>query len=215
MRPERADSPVSSRGGKQYTRGERGQSEEDNGVGFYPPMHPGRGTDPLLPISYRRTALPSVTKAAMGAFLVAAALDVVASLAQLEPWAVHAFRGATLLLVVGVGLASYAAVRGRTENARHLLMLTVTLAAAVDLGLRASSVWSTDHPDGVVLVLSIAIANLVALGAMFEGALIDEPKVVHSRSHAAAARPREKRLVLLRADELWARWQIDVTHRTN
>jgi uncharacterized membrane protein len=172
----------------------------------------------MLQISSRRRVRPSVTEAAVGAFLGAVALDVIATVAQFESWAVHAFRAATLLFAVGVVLATYAAVRGRCENARQLPMLCVTLAAAVDLGLRASSMWSASHPDATVLVLSIAIANLIALAAVFDGTVADERTVVHMRPRAAAAGAvasrREKRLVLPRP-ELWARWQIDVTHRTN
>jgi len=168
----------------------------------------------MLQISSRRTARPNASEAAVGAFLAAVALDVVAIVAQYEPWAVHAFRGATLLFVVGVALATFAAVRGRPENARQLPMLSVTLAAAFDIGLRASSMWSASHPDGRILLLSIAIANLIALAAVFDAALVDERRIVQVRARAVAARGREDRLVLPRA-ELWARWQMDVMHRTN
>jgi hypothetical protein len=155
-----------------------------------------------------------MTGAATVALLGAVALDVVATVAKFETWAVFAFRGATLLFGLGIVLAISAAVLGSTERARQLPMLTVTLAAAVDLGLRASTMWSASHPDGLVLLLSIAIANLVALGAVFDG-LVDDQDVWSRRSRAAAAHRRETRLVLPRADELWARWQVDMTHRTN
>jgi hypothetical protein len=158
-----------------------------------------------------RTRQLTVTGAAAGALLCAAAFDVVATVAKYERWAMLAFRGATLLLGIGIVLAISAAVLRSTPNARELPMLTVTLAAAVDLGLRASTMWSASHPDGTVLVLSIAIANLVALAAVFDG-LVDDQDVLHRRSCAAAA---HRRLVLPRADDLWARWQIDITQRTN
>ena len=160
-----------------------------------------------------RTARLNVTSAATCALLAAVALDVVATVAKFESWAVFAFRGATLLFGLGIVLAIAAAVMRSTESARQLPMLTVTLAAVVDLGLRASTMWSASHPDGLVLLLSIAIANLVALGAVFDGLVDDQD--VWSRRSRAAAHLREKRLVLPRADELWARWQVDMTHRTN
>jgi hypothetical protein len=170
---------------------------------------PLRGTDPAA-----RTRRLTVTGAAAGALLCAAALDVVATVAKFESWAMLAFRGATLLFGVGIVLAISAAVLHSTQKARQLSMLTVTLAAAVDVGLRSSTMWSASHPDGMVLVLSIAIANLVALGAVFDG-VVDDQNVLHRRSRATAPHGRERRLVLPRADDLWARWQVDMTQRSN
>lgn len=170
----------------------------------------------MTQISPSRTPRLRVTEAALGAFLCAVALDIVASVAQFETWAVHAFRGATLMFVVGIALATYATLVGRVESARQVPMLIVTIAAAGDLALRASSMWTASHPSGTILLVSIAVANLVALGALFDGTPGDQ-EIVHVRSgsRASAAHRREKRLVLPRADELWARWQVDMTHRTN
>ena len=65
-----------------------------------------------------RAARLSMTGAATVALLCAVALDVDATVAKFETWAVFAFRGATLLFGLGIVLAISAAVLGSTASAR-------------------------------------------------------------------------------------------------
>jgi uncharacterized membrane protein len=51
-------------------------------------------------------------------------------------------------------------------------MITVTVLAVVDIALRLNVYHTRTHPNVAILVLSLVVATLVAIGATFGGTLV-------------------------------------------
>jgi uncharacterized membrane protein len=60
----------------------------------------------------------------------------------------------------------------RTANAHAWTMIAVTLLALLDIALRVNEYDSRTYPTVAILVLSIVVAVLVAVGAAFGGTLV-------------------------------------------
>jgi uncharacterized membrane protein len=62
----------------------------------------------------------------------------------------------------------------RTANTHAWTMMIVTTLALVDIGLRLSAYDTRTHPSIAILVLSVVVVVLVAVGATFGGSLVFE-----------------------------------------
>jgi len=130
---------------------------------------------------------PPLTDVPIGAYLIAAVLDVISIVAQDETWARDFYRAATFVFVGGAAVSLFTVLTGywdwlrssesgtqvrREANAHALIMLTVTALVLVNLALRIFA-YPDDRYSGVVVVaLSVAAALLVSLGAMIGGSLV-------------------------------------------
>jgi uncharacterized membrane protein len=134
-----------------------------------------------------KPAHPPLTDFPVAAYVLAAVLDVIASFGRHEAWARDFFRAGTYVFIGGAAVSLLTALTGywdwlrstqkgtqarRTANVHALTMITVTVLALVDIGLRLSVYHTRTHPTVAILVLSIVVALLVSSGAAFGGTLI-------------------------------------------
>jgi uncharacterized membrane protein len=130
---------------------------------------------------------PPLTDFPIAAYILAAIFDVVATFGRHESWAQGFFRAGTYVFVGGAAVSVLAALTGfwdwlrsteagtqarRTANAHASTMVFVTLLALTDIVLRITEYDSRTYPSTAVLVLSIVIALLVAVGAALGGTLV-------------------------------------------
>jgi uncharacterized membrane protein len=130
---------------------------------------------------------PPLTDFPIAAYILAAILDIVATVGRDESWAQDFFHAATYVFVAGAAVSVLTALTGfwdwlrsteagtqarRTANAHALAMVLVTLLALTNIVLRIADYDSRVYPSTLVLVLSVVIAVLVALGAALGGTLV-------------------------------------------
>lgn len=97
------------------------------------------------------------------------------------------FRAGTFVFIGGAAVSVLAALTGfwdwlrstekgtqarRTANTHAWTMITVTVLALVDIALRLNVYHTRTYPSVAILVLSIVVAVLVAVGATFGGTLV-------------------------------------------
>ncbi len=132
---------------------------------------------------------PPLTDFPIAAYILGAAMDIVASLGRREEWANDFFRAGTFLFVAGVVLSLPTAATGfcdwlrstkpgtqarRTANTHALTMLLVTALAIADVALRLNVYHTRTHPTVAILALSLVVGALVVVGASFGGSLVFE-----------------------------------------
>jgi len=125
---------------------------------------------------------PPLTDFRVAAYVMAAVFDVISTIGRHETFAGDFFRAGTYVMIVGAAVSLVAALTGfwdwlhsrekgtrarRTANAYAWTTVIVTALAAVDIALRLNVYDTRTHPTVVILVLSIAVAALVSLGAAF------------------------------------------------
>ena len=130
---------------------------------------------------------PPLTDFPIAAYVFGATFDVISSFGRDENWARDFFRAGTYVFVGGVAVSVLAAVTGfwdwlrstekgtqarRTANTHALTMITVTLLAVIDTALRLNVYNTRTHPNIAILVISLAVAALVSIGAAFGGTLV-------------------------------------------
>ena len=130
---------------------------------------------------------PPLTDFPIAAYLFAAAFDVISALGRHESWARDFFRAGTYVFIAGAAVSVLAALTGfwdwlrsteagtqarRTANTHAVTMLTVTVLALVDIALRLNVYHTRTHPTVAILALSLIVAALVSVGAMFGGTLV-------------------------------------------
>lgn len=136
-----------------------------------------------------KPAHPPLTDIPVAAYILGATFDVIAVLGRHESWAVHFFRAGTFVFIAGAAVSVLAALTGfwdwlrstkkgtqarRTANAHAWTMIAVTVLALVDIALRLNVYDTRTYPTILILVLSIVVAALVAVGATFGGTLVFE-----------------------------------------
>jgi len=129
---------------------------------------------------------PPLTDVPIGAYVLAAAFDVVSSVFSGETWARDLFRAGTYVMVGGAIVGVGAVVTGamdwwkstpkgtqvrRTVNAHAITMIIVQVAVAITIQLRIASF---DEPSTPLLIaaLTVLIAAVVAAGATIGGSLV-------------------------------------------
>jgi uncharacterized membrane protein len=136
-----------------------------------------------------KPAHPPLTDFPIAAYILGAIADVIASLGRHHVWSRDFFRTGTFLFICGVVVALPTALTGladwrnstekgtqarRTANTHAVTMMAVTALAALDVGLRLGVYHSRTHPTVAILVISLVVAALVAIGATFGGSLVFE-----------------------------------------
>jgi uncharacterized membrane protein len=130
---------------------------------------------------------PPLTDIPVGAYVLAAAFDVISLIGNRRPWAHDFYRAATFALIGGVAVALLTALTGfwdwlrsaergtqawRTVNAHASIMITATVVVLVDIGLRWLRWDGVQHSPPTVVGLSVGAAAVTALGATFGGSLV-------------------------------------------
>ena len=132
---------------------------------------------------------PPLTDLPVAAYIIGATFDVIAVAGRNQAWSRDFFRAGTFLFVGGVAVSVLAALTGfldwlrstekgtqarRTANTHAWTMLFVTALAVIDVALRLRVYNTHTHPTPSILVISIIVAALVAVGATFGGSLVFE-----------------------------------------
>jgi uncharacterized membrane protein len=130
---------------------------------------------------------PPLTDIPVGAYVIAAALDVISIVGQDETWARDFFRAATFVLIAGASASLLTALTGfwdwlrsteagtqvrREANAHALTMITVTVLVLTNIALRTLEYAGDRHSGAVVVALSVLAAVLTAIGATLGGSLV-------------------------------------------
>ena len=130
---------------------------------------------------------PPLTDIPVGAYMIAAVLDVISIVGQDEKWARDFFRAATFVLISGAAVSLLTAATGfwdwlrsteagtqvrREANAHALTMITVTVLVLTNIGLRTLAYGGDRHSGVVVVVLSLVAAALTVLGGTIGGSLV-------------------------------------------
>jgi uncharacterized membrane protein len=131
---------------------------------------------------------PPLTDFPIVAYVLAAVFDVVSAIAgEDQAWARELWHAGTWLFVGGAAVSVLAALTGlwdawksseagtqarRTINAHATIMVTVTVLALADIAWRLSDYRAEPVTPVGIAVLSVVIALLVSVGAMFGGSLV-------------------------------------------
>jgi uncharacterized membrane protein len=132
---------------------------------------------------------PPLTDIPVGAYMLAAAFDLISFFGEDQEWARDFYRAATFTLIGGVVVGVLAAVTGfwdwlkstekgtqarRTVNAHAWTMVAVTVLVLVDIGLRRFAYNDDTYTGLTVLILTLAAALLTILGGTIGGGLAYE-----------------------------------------
>jgi uncharacterized membrane protein len=131
---------------------------------------------------------PPLTDIPIAAYVLAAVFDVVSVVGgDARGWAHDFWRAGTFVFVGGAVVSVLAALTGlvdarssseagtqarRTINAHAATMVTVTVLALVDIVWRLDRYHAATVTPIGIMVLSLVVAGLVSLGAMFGGTLV-------------------------------------------
>ena len=133
---------------------------------------------------------PPLTDFPIAAYVLAAVFDLISAIAGTDhAWARELWHAGTFTFIGGVAVSILAALSGlsdamkksdagtqvrRTINTHATIMITVTVLALADLTWRLKEYHTATVTPIGILVLSVIIAMLVSLGAMFGGSLVFE-----------------------------------------
>ena len=131
---------------------------------------------------------PPLTDIPVGAYLLAAAFDVISFAAgDDQPWARDFYRAASFALIGGAVVSVLTVLTGfwdwlrstepgtqarRTANAHALTMVTVTLLVALGIAVRAISFWDEPSTPLLALCLTVAAAALTGVGGALGGTMV-------------------------------------------
>src|SRR4029079_6480424 len=130
---------------------------------------------------------PPLTDIPVGAYMLAAAFALISVIWNDQEWARDFYRAASFCLIGGAIVSVFAALTGfwdwlkstekgtqarRTANVHAWTMIGVTVLALTDIALRLNVYHTRTYPTVAILVISIVVALLVALGAAFGGTLV-------------------------------------------
>lgn len=130
---------------------------------------------------------PPLTDVPVGAYILAAAFDVISAVGHQEPWARDFYRAASFTLVGGAVASVGAALTGfwdwlrstekgtqarRTVNAHAWTMVVVTLLVAAGIAVRVLGFWDESSTPGVALAFTVAAATLTFVGGTIGGSLV-------------------------------------------
>jgi uncharacterized membrane protein len=133
-----------------------------------------------------KPAHPPLTDIPIGAYVLVAAFDLIATFGREQSWAQGFYRAGTYVLIGGAAVSVLTALTGfwdwlrstekgtqarRTANAHALTMVSVTVLVLVNIVLRLVE-YDRTHPTAAILVLSLVVAALVVLGAALGGTLV-------------------------------------------
>jgi uncharacterized membrane protein len=132
---------------------------------------------------------PPLTDVPVGAYMLAAAFDVISYLGKDQTWARDFYRAGTFTMIGGAVVSVFAALTGfwdwrqstqkgtqarRTATAHGLTMVAVTVLVLADIALRWFAYDEATHTPGRVAVLSLLVAGLTVIGGTLGGSLAYE-----------------------------------------
>lgn len=131
---------------------------------------------------------PPLTDVPVGAYLLAAAFDVISTAGgDDELWAGDVYRAGSFVLVGGAVVSVFAALTGfvdwlqstekgtqarRTANAHGLTMVVVTVLVLAGIAVRVLGSWDEPSTPPAALALSVAAAVLTFVGGTLGGSLV-------------------------------------------
>ena len=130
---------------------------------------------------------PPLTDIPVGAYMLAAAFDVISAVGHDEAWARDFYRAASFALIGGAAVSALAAVTGfwdwlrstekgtqarRTVNAHAWTMVIVTALILAGLAVRVLAFWDEASTPGILLAFTLAAAGLTVLGSTIGGTLV-------------------------------------------
>ena len=130
---------------------------------------------------------PPLTDIPVGAYMLAAAFDVISYAGgDDQPWARDFYRAASFVLIGGAAVSVLAAVTGfwdwlrstekgtqarRTANAHAWTMVAVTVLVGLGIVVRAAGVWDEPSTPVLALALTVVAALLTFVGGTLGGSL--------------------------------------------
>jgi uncharacterized membrane protein len=132
---------------------------------------------------------PPLTDIPIGAYMLAAAFDVISIIGQDESWARDFYRAATFVLIGGAAVSLLTALTGfvdwlrsteagtqarRTANAHAVTMITVTVLVLANIAVRVFAQPDDRYTHAGPLVLSLVAALLTVIGGTIGGSLAYE-----------------------------------------
>jgi uncharacterized membrane protein len=129
---------------------------------------------------------PPLTDIPVGAFMLAAAFDLISAIGHEQEWARDFYRAASFALIGGAAAALLAALTGfwdwlrstepgtqarRTVNAHAITMVTVTVLIVAGIVVRITLFWDEPSTPGIALALTLAAAALTVIGGTIGGSL--------------------------------------------
>lgn len=131
---------------------------------------------------------PPLTDIPIGAYVLAAAFDVVSVIGgDGRTWGRELWHAGTYVFVGGALVSVFAAITGlidwmrssepgtqarRTANTHATIMVTVTVLALIDIALRLNGYHTEPSTPVGIMILSLATAGLVSWGATYGGSLV-------------------------------------------
>ncbi len=129
---------------------------------------------------------PPLTDIPVGAYVLAAAFDLISAVGHNEIWARDFYRAASFTLIGGAAVSVLAALTGfwdwlrstekgtqarRTANAHAWTMVTVTILILTGIAVRVFAFWDEGSTPGLALTLTLVAAALTFLGGTIGGSL--------------------------------------------
>jgi uncharacterized membrane protein len=129
---------------------------------------------------------PPLTDIPVGAYMLAAAFDVISAVGHEQEWARDFYRAASFTLIAGAAVSVLAALTGfwdwlrstepgnqarRTVNAHAITMVVVTLLIVAGIAVRVLAFWDETSTPGLALALTLAAAGLTVIGGTIGGSL--------------------------------------------
>ena len=130
---------------------------------------------------------PPLTDIPVGAYVLAAAFDVISAVGNDEEWARDFYRAASFVLIGGAVVSVFTAFTGfwdwlrstekgtqarRTVNAHAWTMVTVTVLVLVGIAVRVLAFWDEPSTPGLALAFTLTAALLTFLGGTIGGTLV-------------------------------------------
>lgn len=147
-----------------------------------------RGRDFKGPTGWAGKPLhPPLSDIPVGAYLLAAAFDLISAVGNDQEWARDFYRAASFTLIGGAAVSVLAALTGfwdwlkltetgtqarRAANAHAWTMVTVTLLILAGIAVRVLAFWDEPSTPGLALALTLVAAGLTALGGTLGGSLV-------------------------------------------
>ncbi len=129
---------------------------------------------------------PPLTDVPIGAYMLAAAFDVISVIGDDHDWARDFYRAASFCLIAGAAVSLLTALTGfwdwlkstepgtqarRTANAHAVTMLTVTVLIVVGICVRVFGYWDEQSTPVAALVITLVAAALTVIGGTIGGSL--------------------------------------------
>ena len=129
---------------------------------------------------------PPLTDVPVGAYMLAAAFDVISAVGHDEEWARDFYRAASFTLIGGAAVSVLAALTGlwdwlrsteagtqarRTVNAHAATMVAVTVLILGGIAVRVLGFWDEPSTPGVALAFTLAAAALTVIGGSIGGSI--------------------------------------------